>query len=54
MSATFSPACSIIAFTFSKDWRACAVISFGISPVAGLMGICPEVNTRLPKSTAWT
>ena len=38
------PASSKIAFTLSKDWRVCSLISPSTKLlVAGLMGICPEV-----------
>ena len=48
---TFSkllPASSKTAFTFSKDCLVAAFISVTTSPVAGLTGICPDVNTISP------
>ena len=48
------PASSKTALIFSKHCLACsAAVPSTIKPVAGLIGICPEQNTKSPTATAW-
>ena len=47
------PLASRIAPTLATLWRACSsMVAPAISPVAGSMGIWPEVNSRFPTDTA--
>ena len=47
------PAASSTAFTFSSDWRDCASIPSGISPVFGFTGSWPETNTKPLPAVPW-
>jgi hypothetical protein len=48
----FTPASVRMATRLPNATRICSSVPFGIKPLLGSMGICPETNTLLPDMTA--